>query len=83
MFYYNYVLRPSYALLKSNPKEYWEQWEAYTKAQINAQILRVNYESDMRALSMMRVQNIKFGNGLGIGTPCIGCTLGGGFGFFG
>lgn len=81
MFFYNYVTRPSYALLKSNPKEYWEQWKDYTKAQLNNQVIRANYESDMRALSMMRMNNIAFG--LNYGLPCRGCTLGGGFGLLG
>ena len=74
MIYLNYVTRPSYALLKTNPKEYWEQWKDYTKAQMNAQQWQANYESDMRALSMMRT--------LGMGLPCRGCTLGAGFGIF-
>ena len=79
MFYLNHVLRPSYALLKSNPKEYWEQWKAYTKSQLNAQVVRANYESDMHYLSLMRAENMA----LNCGMPCRGCTLGGGFGLFG
>ena len=79
MFYFNFVQRPSYALLKTNPKEYWEQWKDYTKSQLNYQLLRANMESDRRALLAMKAGNIGFN---GCGTPCQGCTLGNGMGLF-
>ena len=80
MFYLNYVTRPSYALLKSNPKEYWEQWKDYTKARLNAQLRQADFESDMHYLSLMRMQNMA--SGVNFGSICPGCTLGGGFGIF-
>lgn len=82
MFYLNYVTMPSYALLKSNPKEYWEQWKAYTKMRLESQRLEVEHQCDMQALMGMRMMNgCNFG-AIGMGSPCIGCTLGGGMGLF-
>ena len=77
MIYFDYVQRPSYALLKSNPKEYWEQWKDYTKARLNQQIWQANMDFDRRALLSMRMNGT-----LGMGLPCIGCTLGGGMGLY-
>ena len=76
MFYFDYVQRPSYALLKTNPKEYWEQWKDYTKARLNQQVWETNIAFDRRALLSMRM------NGALNGLPCTGCTLGGGMGLF-
>lgn len=80
MFYLNYVPRPSYMLLKYNPKEYWKQWKDYTKARINYQIWKADMDFDRCALASMRANSM---GTLGMGTPCSGCTLGGGLGLLG
>ena len=76
MFYLNYVNRPSYALLKTDPKKYQEEWKRYVTAQTNYQVFRANMESDLKAVAMMKA------SGMLNGLPCQGCTLGGGFGIF-
>ena len=80
MYYFDYILRPSYSLLKSNPKEYWEQWKAYTKMRLENQRLAVEHQCDMQALMGMRM-NCDM-SAIGMGVPCLGCTLGGGMGLF-
>ena len=76
MFYLNYVNRPSYALLKTDPKKYQEEWKRYITAQTNYQVFKANMESDRMAVNaMMMNEGLK-------GLPCKGCTLGGGFGIF-
>lgn len=81
MFYYE-VSRPSYYLAKTDPKKYQEQWEAYVKSRIYAQQRAAEFESDMIALTSMRNMYAMQRGFLGLGMPCRGCTLGGGFGLF-
>ncbi len=82
--YYD-VARPSYWLMKTDPKRYQEEWKAYVKSRLYAQQRAADYAFDMRALAAMNMMYAQSGglSGLGMGVPCVGCTLGGGFGLFG
>lgn len=75
-----YLVQPPYwRLAKTNPKEYQEQWVAYVKSRIYAQQRIAQIRADIIGISMLkRMQSQSI-----MPRPCIGCTLGKGFGLFG
>ncbi len=74
---------PDYKLAKLDKKQFEEEWKSRVRARSDAQKRMVDMEFDMMAIPAMHAMMAQSEPmGIGFGMPCMGCTLGGGFGLF-